>query len=55
MLLAAGRAAVEVCAQTGNRCLCVLAGELQFDVAVKLIEADVAADLRLGGAEEAAD
>ena len=49
MLLAAGRAAVEVGAQARDRAVGVLARELELDVPVELVEAGVAADLRLGG------
>ena len=49
VLLAAGRAALEVGAQSGNRRVGVVAGELELDVAVELVEALVAADLRPAG------
>src|SRR5918994_1571300 len=55
VLLTAGGAAIEMRAQTGDRRVCVLASELQFDVAVELVEADIAADLRPDGAQEAAE
>jgi hypothetical protein len=50
VLLAARRAAVEVSAQTGDRRVDVFPREL--DVAVELLEAHLAADVRLGGTEE---
>ena len=55
MLLAARGAAGEVRAQAGNGRVGVCAGELELDVAVELVEARVAADLRLGGAEQTAE
>jgi hypothetical protein len=55
MFLAAGRAAVQVCPQAGDGYVDVFAGELELDVAVELLEACVAADLRFGGAEEATE
>src|SRR5262245_33022993 len=52
VLLAAGRAAGEMSAQPRDRRVGVCAGELQLDVAVELLEALVAADLRLGRPEQ---
>jgi hypothetical protein len=52
VLLAARRAAVEVSAQTGDRRVDVFPRELELDVAVELLEAHLAADVRLGGTEE---
>jgi hypothetical protein len=49
--LAARRAAVEVSAQTGDRRVDVFPRELELDVAVELLEARLAADVRLGGTE----
>ena len=49
VLLAAGGAAVEMGAQARERGVGVLAGELELDVAVELVEAVVAADLGLAG------
>ena len=54
MLLAAGRATLKVGAQAGKCGVHVGAGELELDVPVELVEAGVAADFGLGGAEEAA-
>ena len=55
VLLAARGAAGEMRAQPGNGGVGVFAGELELDVAVELVEADIATDLRLGGAEHAAE
>jgi hypothetical protein len=52
VLLAAGWAAVEVCAQTGQDGVGVLVCEFELDVAVELVEADVAADFGFRGPEE---
>src|SRR5436190_5682499 len=52
VLLAAGRAAVEVRTQPGQGRVRVGARELEVDVTVELGEALVAADLRPGRAEE---
>ena len=52
MLLAAGGAAVEVGPQPGDRGVGVGARELELDIAVELVEADVAADLGLRRAEQ---
>ena len=52
MLLAAGGAACEVRAQAGERRVGVLTGELELDVAIELVEALVAADLRLRRPEQ---
>jgi hypothetical protein len=50
MVLAAGRAAVKVGTQAGDDGVDVLAFELELDVAVELVEAHIAPDLRPGGA-----
>ena len=42
-------------AEARNGRVGVVAGELELDVAVELVEADVAADLGLARAEEAAE
>ena len=55
MLLAAGGAAVEMGAQPGNRAVGVGTGELELDVPVELVEADVAADLGACRAQEPAE
>src|SRR2546423_1657689 len=55
VLLAAGRAAVEVRAQPRNRRVDVVARELELPVAVELVEAGVTADLGLRGAEQPVD
>ena len=52
MLLAAGRAAVEVGAHAGNRGFGILALQLEVDVPVELVEAGVAADLGCARAEQ---
>jgi hypothetical protein len=49
VLFAAGGAAGEVCPQAGDRRVGVLAGELELDVAVELVETLVATDLRTCG------
>jgi hypothetical protein len=54
VLFAAGWAAGEVRAQAGNGGVCVRARDFELDVAVELLEAFVAADLRLGGSEQIA-
>src|SRR5262245_23814737 len=55
VLLAAGGAAFEVGAEAGELAVCVTPGELELDVPVELLEALVAADLRVGGSEQAAE
>ena len=55
MLLAAGRAAVEVGTHAGDRGIGVLALQLEVDVPVELVEAGVAADLGCGRAEQPFD
>ena len=55
MLLAARRAAREMGSQARKSRLGVLAGELELDETVDLVEALVAADLRPSGAEEAVE
>src|SRR5919197_280779 len=55
VLLAAGRAAGEVGAQARDRRVGVLAGELELDVAVEVLEALVAADFGLCRPEEPAE
>ena len=55
VLLAAGRASLQVGAQPWKRSVGVCAGDLELDVAVQLVEALVAADLGPGGAKEAAE
>ena len=55
MLLAAGGAAVEMRAEAWKGRVGVPARELEPDVAVELVEALVAADLRLGRAEQPAE
>ncbi|HEX5174793.1 MAG TPA: hypothetical protein VFV91_11695 [Gaiellaceae bacterium] len=52
VLLPAGRAALEVGAQAGQRRVGRLARELEFDVAIELLEADIAAHFGVGGSEE---
>ena len=52
MVLVAGGAAGEMGPQAGQGGVGVLAGELEVDVAVELVEAGIAADLGLGGAEQ---
>src|SRR3954469_9068975 len=53
VLLGAGGAAAEVRGHAGHGALGVGPGELEVDVAVQLVEADLAGDLRLPGAEQA--
>jgi hypothetical protein len=53
VLLAACGAALEVSTKAGDRGVDVGAGQFQLDIPVELLEAGVAADLRLGGAEKA--
>ncbi|MDX6593437.1 MAG: hypothetical protein QOJ13_2633, partial [Gaiellales bacterium] len=50
MLLAACGTALEVSTKAGDRGVDVGAGQFQLDIPVELLEAGVAADLRLGGA-----
>ena len=52
MFLAAGGAAVEMGAQARHCGVGVLAGELELDVAIELLEAGVAADFRLRRSEK---
>src|SRR3954468_19693507 len=51
-ILGAGGAAVEVCAHAGDPRVGRLAGEAQLDVAVELLEALLAGQLRVRGAED---
>ena len=53
MVLAAGRAADQVGAHAGHPCVGVRTAQLQFDVAVEVLEALLASELRLGGAQKA--
>ena len=55
MLLGAGRAAVEMRAHPGDGGVRILARELELDVAVEVREALVAAELRVGRAEQACE
>ena len=55
VLFAAGGAAFEVGAESGNRCLGVVAAKLQLDVAVELLEAFVAAEFGFAWAEQPAE
>lgn len=52
MVVAAGRTAREVRTHTGDGAIGVPAVELQLDVAVKLLEAVLAAELRPGGSQQ---
>jgi hypothetical protein len=52
VLLAAGRAAMQVRAQTGKSGVGIVSGDLEIDKAIELFEALVAADLCLGRAEQ---
>jgi hypothetical protein len=54
VLLTAGRTADQVRPQARDRSVGVLARELELDVAVELVKANLAADLRLSRAEKAA-
>src|SRR6478736_9086649 len=53
VLLPAGRAALEMCAKPGDRRIRIGAGCLELDVAIELVEAGIATDLRLGRPEHA--
>src|SRR5262249_56202292 len=55
VVLGAGGAALEVGAEPGQRCIGVLACDLQLDVAVELGEAGVASDFGPFRAEQASD
>ena len=55
VLLTARRAALEMGAQPRNRSVGIGARQLELDVAVELVEADLSADLLLGRAEQAAE
>ena len=52
VLFAAGGAPCQVRPEVGDRGVRVAAGDFELDVAVKLLEADVAPDLRRGRLEE---
>src|SRR3954466_16254825 len=55
VLFATGRAACQVGAEPGDRCLNIEAANLEIDVSVEFIEANVAGFLRLCRPEQAAD
>jgi hypothetical protein len=52
VVLAAGRAALEVRPHARHRGVGVAAGELELDVAVELVEARLAGQLRVGRSEQ---
>jgi hypothetical protein len=53
MVLTARRAALEVCAHAGNFRVGIGSAQLELDVAIQLLKALLAADLRPGWPQEA--
>jgi hypothetical protein len=54
-ILGTCRAALEVCPHAGKRGVGIGSGELQFDIAVQLLEALLTADLGVSWADDASD